>query len=187
MGTLSGLVNVPMWFPDLSPYTYLRARVSSPPTLNVGWLDEAHPFPTGTLPVSVIQRLAVLVEHGSTRVTRGFHICPFCPRTGRGPLDEEREGRGCAEIRVVDAAGVRYAAPTLIHHYVSIHGYRPPQAFVDALMRAAHVGWADARRDDLCISCGCQMRRVSQGEGGGHPGLPFAYVDCETCETSYRR
>jgi hypothetical protein len=129
-----------MWFPDLSPYTYLHARASSPPTLNVGWLDEEHPFPTGTLPRSVIQRLAILVEHGSTRATRGFHVCPFCPRADDGVSPGHRQARGNAEIRVVDAAGVRYAAPSLIHHYVSVHGYRPPQVFVDAVMRAARVG-----------------------------------------------
>jgi hypothetical protein len=187
-----------MWFADLSPYTYLPRHEptgdSSPPTLNVGWLDEKNPFPTGTLPTEVVERLALLVAHGSTNDTRGFHLCPFCPRP-TDPLeypDLERAHKASAEIRVVDAAGARYAAPTLIHHYVSVHGYWPPPAFVDALMRAAHVEWSVARRDDVCFGCGSPLRRAREDEGWRvqatrRERIKLVVLDCDTCGASYRR
>jgi hypothetical protein len=54
----------------------------------------------------------------------------------------------------VDATGARYAAPTLIHHYVIVHGYRPPQVFVDALMRAlmSNGRLPDATRCALAVA-----------------------------------
>lgn len=49
----------------------------------------------------------------------------------------ERHGQerliGSAEIRVF-GADVVYAAPTLIYHYVIVHHYKPPSAFVRALL-----------------------------------------------------
>jgi hypothetical protein len=162
--------------------------------LNVGWLDEKHPYPTGTLPTAVVERLAVLVAHGRTNDTRGFHLCPFCPRPSDPLLypGPERAHEASAEIRVVDATGARYAAPTLIHHYVSVHGYRPPPAFVDALMRAAHVEWEAASRDDVCFGCGSPMRRTNEDEAWRvretrHERIKLVALDCDTCGTNYRR
>jgi hypothetical protein len=181
-----------MWFEDLSPYTY-RAPSQPPahsrPTLNVGWLDDAHPFATGSLPAAFRDRLALLAQHGATHVTRGFHVCPFCPgQVAAG----EAETRGNAEIRVVDAAGTRYAAPTLVHHYVATHAYRPPQAFVDAAMRAAHVSWEVARREDLCLGCGCPLRCRRRDQAwryreGSRERVEISTFDCDTCGTDYAR
>jgi hypothetical protein len=84
--------------------------------------------------------LARLCRAGVNRM-RGFHYCPFCdwppepflpsPTTAR---DEEGEfGVGSAEIRVPGPSGVTFAAPDMIIHYVTDHGYRPPDEFLDAL------------------------------------------------------
>jgi hypothetical protein len=42
--------------------------------------------------------------------TSALHVCPFCPRADGGVFPGHGQARGNAEIRVVDAAGVRYAA-----------------------------------------------------------------------------
>ena len=40
---------------------------------------------------------------------------------------------GSAEIRVFGQAGLIYAAPNLIYHYVLLHHYSPPEVFVPAM------------------------------------------------------
>jgi hypothetical protein len=40
---------------------------------------------------------------------------------------------GSAEIRVFGEAGLIYAAPDLIYHYVLVHHYSPPEVFVRAM------------------------------------------------------
>ena len=42
---------------------------------------------------------------------------------------------GSAEIRVLGGGGKVYAAPNLIYHYVAKHKYRPPEEFIEAVMR----------------------------------------------------
>ncbi|MGQ9547616.1 MAG: DUF7919 family protein, partial [Roseiflexus sp.] len=38
------------------------------------------------------------------------------------------------EIWILDG-NIVYSAPVMIYHYVTIHNYRPPQVFIDAVMR----------------------------------------------------
>ncbi len=178
-----------MWFEDLTPYSYLRqAGASSVPTLNVGWLEKGHLFPSGVLPAAAVERLRQLVEFGATNATRGMHFCDICPAA-----NDDSGAWGHAEIRVVGADGTRYAAPTLIHHYVAVHSYRPPQPFLDALMRAAELRWEVARERDLCLSCGGALRRtgINKGlvqiiDGKREPVLAVAF-DCDTCGTRFSR
>lgn len=66
--------------------------------------------------------------------TRGFHRCDFCAPVQQGLTQEGEELLlGSAEIRVGIGA-VIYAAPDLIFHYVSVHPYHPPAAFLHALL-----------------------------------------------------
>jgi hypothetical protein len=64
-----------------------------------------------------------------------------------------------SEIRAVGSDGTRYAAPTLIGHYVKSHRYVPPRGFVDAVMRCASLTWKAARDARLCLSCGTRLKR----------------------------
>ncbi|WP_456057523.1 DUF7919 family protein [Aliidongia dinghuensis] len=43
------------------------------------------------------------------------------------------------EIRIKAKSGITYVAPVLIFHYVTIHGYLPPQEFVDAVIQEAQT------------------------------------------------
>jgi len=49
----------------------------------------------------------------------------------------ERNGKrlllGSAEIRAFSETKEVYAAPNLIYHYVSVHKYRPPECFLEAV------------------------------------------------------
>lgn len=119
--------------PGEAPYTA--------PVRSIGWLSSRHAFPTGSVPAEFTQALARLRDVPFA-MTRGFHLCEFCPKNR-----EDEPGRfdagssfwsspeyGNGEIIVRGESGVVYVAPRLVLHYVTEHGYRPPQEFVDAVL-----------------------------------------------------
>jgi hypothetical protein len=117
------------FFEDLTPYTYLHPEEELPGTVNIGWLDKDHPFPTGPTTEEFRVRLGQLCQRRVKR-TRGFHPCYFCKGAGR-PTSS-------SEMRV--AHGVRvYAAPSLVHHHVVAHDYRPPDELIAAVLASDHV------------------------------------------------
>jgi hypothetical protein len=64
------------------------------------------------------------VHRGYSQISHGLH-----PDTG------ERTSLGQAEIYVFGEEGRVYVAPTLIFHYVTVHHYKPPIEFVQALKK----------------------------------------------------
>jgi hypothetical protein len=130
-------------FPDLTPYEYAP---DPDPAYNAGWLDESVPFPTGPTPTAFHQKLlAYCRPQYAVRHYRGVQTCPFCAgpeavvQVGSG---DEQITLGNGEIRVI-GSDVVYAAPTLIYHYVVDHDYRPPQAFVEAVLAGPGPGSAE--------------------------------------------
>jgi hypothetical protein len=117
------------YFDDLTPYTYFPVDddEASQGAVNIGWLDEHHPFPQGETTSEFQQKLRQLCSN-VVNVTCGIHLCPFC--------DPIKAPAGSAEIRVTNGSRA-YAAPALIHHYVTVHRYRPPVEFIAAVL--AHV------------------------------------------------
>lgn len=142
-------------YEDLTPYEYFPADESedtAETVLNVGWLGRESRFATGDATPGLAEALLLLAASHSVHQTRGFHLCELCgPRSApedyepvEMPFEAARLGRvvlGSAEIRVPGADGVAYAAPDLIAHYVTAHGYRPPAEFVRAAVAtaAAHL------------------------------------------------
>jgi hypothetical protein len=108
------------YFPDLSPYAYGSGKHSG--VVHVGWLDGTHPYTKGRVAYSFIESMKKMAET-PTELYRGFHLCDLCER------DKPRSN---GEIRV-SRAGLTYAAPVLIVHYIEKHGYAPPREFLDAL------------------------------------------------------
>jgi hypothetical protein len=130
-----------MYFADLTPYAYGR-EVPQPTILNVGWLSAEHPFLRGDANERFVSVLRRLIK-SPVNLYRGSHICEFCPpppvvRSPRGidmpELSPETMGNG--EIRVTGADDIIYVAPVLVLHYVTVHRYLPPQAFIDAVLNA---------------------------------------------------
>jgi hypothetical protein len=113
------------FFEDLSPYTYIHPEEELPGTVNIGWLDRGQPFPVGKTSAQFRAKLMDLCRR-PVKQTRGFHSCPFCRGRNRP--------RGSAEIRVRGTGRV-YAAPTLVHHYVTVHQYKPPEEFIEAVLQ----------------------------------------------------
>jgi hypothetical protein len=173
------------WFEDLSPYTYLQQPArGSGPVLNIGWLEQGQPFPRGPTPAVLIVRLRLLVEHAEVNITRGWHFCDLCPRAG------EDGAHGHGEIWAVGSDGTRFAAPSLIAHYVETHAYQPPRDFIAAVLRVASLSVDEATTKDLCLTCGsplvetgrCDARRGSDMA----PGVARSLA-CNGCGCDYDR
>jgi hypothetical protein len=121
------------YYADMTPYEYF----DEPNTVNIGWLDPPHPFPTGDVTLDFLDRLFALCQL-PVKKTRGYHQCQLCTKP-EYPIRVRRGQHdlclGSAEIRVTTADGKRYAAPDLIYHYVTAHNYKPPGEFIRAVMQ----------------------------------------------------
>lgn len=132
-------------FEDLTPYRFLAAGEEA---LNVGWLGRGHPFQTGQADGAAIASVLRLVRDNPVNRTRGWHRCDLCERPADWPasqlpppgpdgVDGSPVYLGDCEIRVRTRTGVVYAAPSLLAHYMAVHGYLPPPDFLQALRPAA--------------------------------------------------
>lgn len=127
------------YFADGSMYSYEDTGEAGPP-VNVGWLSSRHPYQTGAVPEDLVEVLAHRCRMGVFRM-RGLHYCEFCgfdEGPGFPPSTSSRDGDGefvvgGAEIRVTGPSGVVFASPDMIIHYVTDHGYKPPEEFLEAL------------------------------------------------------
>lgn len=116
------------YYADLSAYRYF----SDDRALNIGWLSGEHAFPQGDVPAELLPRLAACLDYPVNQ-TRGLHSCEFCE--DGSAYFKQNNAIGSAEFRIFAEDGTVYAAPTLLHHYIEAHGYKPPQAFVDAVLQ----------------------------------------------------
>jgi hypothetical protein len=136
-----------MFFADLTPYEYGYAMPRSN-VLNVGWLARGHAFPVGAVPATLVHALRRLAR-SPENLYRGYHSCEFCPEppvvvssTGKRVSNPPGETMGNGEIRVAGLEGVVYVAPVLVAHYIEVHNYRPPEAFIQAVIAADGIASA---------------------------------------------
>jgi hypothetical protein len=124
------------YFADLTPYTYLRADDEY---LNVGWLAAGRSFLTGDTLEGFMDALVVSAREYHAKM-RGFQNCVFCdlkaPIWVSSPGETEDLLLGMSEIRVAGEGDRKYAAPSLIVHYVANHHYCPPLEFQRAVLAA---------------------------------------------------
>lgn len=125
-----------MYYRDLTKYKYGGKKEKS---LNIGWLERPHRVVKGEVPQEFLDKLWKYLRY-PVNVYRGFHTCMFCtcPLQGVPVVEHNGEERkvGYYEMRVWARNGKVYAAPSLIFHYISCHGYKPPQEFIDAVLEA---------------------------------------------------
>jgi len=110
-------------FADLSPHTYSNDVVEDT-VLNIGWLCGTQSYETGATSIAFRNALDDLVSR-PVILHRDAHRCNLgCaePNLGNG------------QIRVLGKDQIWYSAPTLVHHYVVCHDYRPPDRFVSAVL-----------------------------------------------------
>lgn len=135
-----------MHIPDLSPFE------DNPRHLYVGWLDISHPYVQGKVSDAFEEKLWDLCLHPAV-VIRGFVKCPFCQNAGKEqPLlrNGKKMPHGSGRIHI-HGRGKKYIAHTLIFHYVSDHNYRPPDEFIEAVMRPRN--WFQRKVDWFIFNC----------------------------------
>jgi DNA gyrase B/Histidine kinase-, DNA gyrase B-, and HSP90-like ATPase len=117
-------------FEDLSPCTYFGG--DSRALLAVGWLENGKPFPQGESDPAFLAALETQAKQPWAPVEFiGVHPCEFCPE-GRRPMGRHN--------LFIPGDGVVFAAPALIGHYIREHAYRPPSAFVKAVLSCPPPG-----------------------------------------------
>jgi hypothetical protein len=105
-------------------------------------------IPAGLAEDGAISEVLRLVRDNPVNRTRGWHRCDLCGRPSdvsrpepAYPAQMDLDGSpvflGDCEIRVQDRAGVVYAAPSLLAHYMAAHAYLPPSQFLRALRQTA--------------------------------------------------
>lgn len=113
----------------------------------IGWLDGPNPFTQGRTDPAVVRKLlgldeACLISDG----TRGWHTCHYCQNSlrPRRSLWDARpqcpDGMGHHLVRCGDTV---YMCPSLLPHYVVVHGYRPPDAYQQAVLEGVVLADAD--------------------------------------------
>jgi len=126
------------YYPDLSHLPRRRH------VFRVGWLDGEYPFETARPPKWLVRKLWRFCNYGWL-LHRGFHECnlPHCPgpfiknstmiRASAPTQGEKSIGLGADQICVFGRNRRIYVAPNLIYHYVTVHHYKPPDEFIEAL------------------------------------------------------
>jgi hypothetical protein len=136
------------WFEDLSPCDYFGEEYAAD-LRAVGWLSRGHPYQTGSVPRALFDKLCQLLRQPWTPVSfMGYHECEFCRFTGGASTSVTIDsspfvvpGQSCANL-FVPGERLIYVAPESIVHYIDAHGYRPPDEFVDAVMRCPRMSSA---------------------------------------------
>ena len=127
------------FFPDLGTETMVASGAH---VRAIGWLAAGHAFPTGTVPGVFTERLQRFMEGGGKTsqfemglgLCLGWHDCEFCGQF-----------RGRSAFVVPSESGL-YVCPEMLEHYVTVHDYLPPPAFVDAVMRSPLPGTDEYER-----------------------------------------
>lgn len=145
------------WYADLEPCDYwyfgshLRLEVTS-----VGWLEGDQPFTQGPVAPEVTERLNGYAHKSwQPGYFLGFHECSLpatetqainenCATTNGSPQATPEQEGTCGKTGLLNIfipyQGVIYAAPELIHHYITEHGYAPPAIFCEAVLNAPAPG-----------------------------------------------
>ncbi|MBP7997623.1 MAG: hypothetical protein KA314_01705 [Chloroflexi bacterium] len=132
---------------DLDPYTGAPdEEILGLAPLAVGFLRRNAPFPTGQTPALFRARLLdfCLPEHTLQVVATPLACGLGCGRVAPFTFNEHTIQLGLSEIRVLGDDDI-FAAPTLIYHYVTAHNYRPPDEFIQAVLKGPAPGSPEHR------------------------------------------
>ena len=135
-----------MYIDDLALCRYHPGRLDAAewavPLRAVGWLEYPHSFEVGEFPAEIVGKLAELLrqthEHFPHYQSRGVYECSFCRAQGRAA-----ESLWSQDNLIVPGRREIYAAPGTVVHYISDHHYRPPPAFLEAVVSCPDCGSED--------------------------------------------
>lgn len=120
-----------MYFPDMGE----QCQVGQGRDVRaVGWLDIAHPYTQGAVEPAFVEALQRHVQTAWAPIaSAGPHFCQFCPETRGGRV-------GAAGNVWIPSERALFIAPELVVHYITAHGYRPPDAFIEAVLTCPPQG-----------------------------------------------
>jgi len=124
------------YYEDLTPYEY--GQCYDDKTVNIGWIDEIHPYPQGKVTEEFVLSLWEYIKYPINQTRGVYHNKRLDPQTTFHIAHYEgyHMTLGDAEIRVVDVENdLIYAAPNLILHYIITHQYLPPDQFINAMIK----------------------------------------------------
>lgn len=128
-----------MHYEDLTQYSHCL-KTPLPSVRNVGWLDAAQHFTRGPVAGNFLPKLReVVCSVGALDVhvnkLRSFDVCSMCGEVGTFEFDGREVKLLSSELWIPGLDRDTYwVAPSLLHHYVDAHAYRPPQEFIEAMM-----------------------------------------------------
>ena len=118
-------------------------------SLTVGWLAHGHTFHTGAVPREFFDKLCLLlVSPFQPIATAGHARCDLCQFSGGPGVLQNGDAvvhMGASNL-FVPGAGIVYVAPSLIAHYIDAHSYRPPDEFVEAVLRCPETHSMEYKR-----------------------------------------
>jgi hypothetical protein len=117
-------------YDDLAPCDYFRG-LSVGRLLAVGWLEAGFPFAIGDPGETFYSKLKeLLAEPWAPFRFGGGYMCQLC----------RYDGFFSARNLFVPGNGVTYVAPEAVGHYISAHGYCPPEPFRAAVLACPAMG-----------------------------------------------
>jgi hypothetical protein len=153
------------WYEDGTPCEYAYTRVHPGNCVAVGWLGKGKHFETGETPPHLIERLNNLLDQAKAGPTQwgpdaminsrmdqffGHHQCEIC--------EDSTPYFDSGELLVPDTEIAKvWGAPYMIVHYIIEHGYRPPEPFLDALLRSPEI-WSHEYFDQMDDFSGVDWR-----------------------------
>ena len=133
------------YFEDLAKLTYFGEPYSHL-LRAVGWLEPGQEYMRGHVDRAFFEKLCELLQRPWAPMHyMGYQDCRFCRFTGGRSTQLQRKG-GIARIPgnsilnlFVPGDGVIYGSPELIAHYIDAHEYRPPDEFVEAVLKCPRM------------------------------------------------
>lgn len=65
----------------------------------------------------------------------GFHVCEYCQKSG-----EAKPATSSGDVTLSFSNGKQYMVPDMLPHYVSQHGFCPPEQFVSDVLNTEFTG-----------------------------------------------
>lgn len=110
---------------------------------NIGWIYGTENYDKGNVTSQFIDSLWMYVKNpfNETRENRGCFICCANSTIREKSSSNDFAALGSSEIRVISEDGKeKYAAPSMILHYVIEHNYCPPSDFIRAVIDGPKPG-----------------------------------------------
>ena len=127
-------------------------------TETVGFLRGRAGFETGAVDRSFFEKLAELARETWVPFVRAGPLdpCTVCQFANR----RDSSGGSGGEFLFIPGTDVIYVAPVLVVHSIGVHWFRPPDAFIEAVLRCPPMRSGEYFRQLMAIGAGTFVKTV---------------------------